>query len=61
MPDFPMVERMAMEKEMTGLYITGHPLNTYREAIKALKLVKSSELRTKDDDEEQEGIELRSG
>jgi DNA polymerase-3 subunit alpha len=59
-PDFPMVERMAMEKEMTGLYITGHPLNTYREAIEALKLVKSSELRTKDDDEEQEGIELRS-
>ena len=29
-PEFSPVERMAMEKETTGLYLTGHPMDEYR-------------------------------
>jgi DNA polymerase-3 subunit alpha len=27
-------ERMAMEKEMTGLYLSGHPMDEYRDAVR---------------------------
>ena len=30
-PEFPRRELMAMEKETTGLYLTGHPMDEYRE------------------------------
>ena len=26
---------MTMEKEVTGLYLSGHPMDTYREAARA--------------------------
>ena len=32
-------QRMAMEKEVTGLYLTGHPMDAYREAVKAMGVV----------------------
>ncbi|MBO7669589.1 MAG: DNA polymerase III subunit alpha, partial [Oscillospiraceae bacterium] len=32
--DFPPRERMAREKEMTGLYLSGHPMDEYREAVR---------------------------
>ena len=32
-PDYPMKARLAMEKEMTGVYITGHPLDDYRDIL----------------------------
>ena len=35
---------LAMEKEMTGVYITGHPLNKYRDRIGGLATVTSEEL-----------------
>ena len=35
---------LAMEKEMTGVYITGHPLNKYRNRIGGLATVTSEEL-----------------
>lgn len=30
-PEFSPQERMAMEKEITGLYLTGHPMDAYRQ------------------------------
>lgn len=32
--EFPKDELLAMEKEMTGFYVTGHPLDKYREIMK---------------------------
>ncbi len=32
--EFPKKQLLAMEKEMTGLYITGHPLDEYKESLK---------------------------
>ncbi len=31
-PEYTVVERMYMEKETTGLYLSGHPMSDYREA-----------------------------
>jgi len=36
LPEFTRQERMAMEKETTGLYLTGHPMDEYRQAAKAV-------------------------
>lgn len=44
-PEFSSFERLAMEKEMTGLYVTGHPLGAYREAIDSMPLTNSGEFR----------------
>ena len=35
LPDYPPQERMAMEKDVTGLYLSGHPMDAYRETIQA--------------------------
>ncbi len=34
-PEFPMDERMRQEREVTGLYLSGHPMDSYRTAAKA--------------------------
>ena len=34
--EFSARERMAMEKETTGLYLTGHPMDEYRDAVKKI-------------------------
>ena len=34
LPEFTAQERMAMEKETTGLYLSGHPMDQYREAAR---------------------------
>ncbi len=36
LPDYPARQRLAMEKEISGVYITGHPLDDYREALQKL-------------------------
>ena len=36
-PEFSRRELMAMEKETTGLYLTGHPMDEYRALVKQLK------------------------
>ena len=41
-PEFDRAELLAMEKEMLGLYVTGHPLNEYAEAISRLTTLDSS-------------------
>lgn len=32
--DFTHIERMAMEREVTGLYLSGHPMDNYRDRLK---------------------------
>ncbi|MBR6811883.1 MAG: DNA polymerase III subunit alpha, partial [Oscillospiraceae bacterium] len=34
-PEFPLSEKLLMEKEATGLYISGHPMDEYRQNAKA--------------------------
>ena len=36
LPDFPLRQRLALEKEISGVYITGHPLDDYRDTLKKL-------------------------
>ena len=36
-PEFSRSELMSMEKELTGLYLSGHPMDEYREQVKKLK------------------------
>ncbi len=36
LPDYPTRQRLAMEKEISGVYITGHPLDDYREILQKL-------------------------
>jgi DNA polymerase-3 subunit alpha len=38
-PEYTMREKMAMEHEVTGLYLTGHPMDEYRAVIKKIKAV----------------------
>ena len=35
LPEYTATERMFMEKETTGLYLSGHPMNDYRGAARA--------------------------
>ena len=34
-PEYALEERMRQEREVTGMYLSGHPMNAYREAAKA--------------------------
>ena len=36
LPDFPSRQKLGMEKEISGVYITGHPLDDYRETLQKL-------------------------
>lgn len=38
-PEFSSRELMTMEKETTGLYLTGHPMDDYRDAARAARAV----------------------
>lgn len=42
--EFPSKMMLAMEKEMLGLYVTGHPLQEYEEEIREQTSINSSEL-----------------
>jgi DNA polymerase-3 subunit alpha len=33
-PEYPKSELMAMEHEVSGLYLTGHPMDEYRNAAR---------------------------
>ncbi|MBO4927157.1 MAG: DNA polymerase III subunit alpha [Clostridiales bacterium] len=48
--EFPMEEKLAKEKEMVGLYISGHPLNSYTNAMALANTDSTSFLRTIDPD-----------
>ena len=38
-PEYPPQQLMSMEKEVTGLYLTGHPMDAYREAARRVGAV----------------------
>ena len=40
MPDFPLKDKLEMEKEVSGMYLTGHPLEEYLPYINSVKLTK---------------------
>lgn len=42
--EFPVNERLMMEKEMTGLYLSGHPLDEYQAELDAVASVEIAEL-----------------
>lgn len=50
--EYPEEEMLAMEKETLGLYISGHPLSQYREALNGLATVKVAEIAELPDDSE---------
>ncbi|MDE6456467.1 MAG: DNA polymerase III subunit alpha, partial [Dysosmobacter sp.] len=37
-PEFTAQERMTMEKETTGLYLSGHPMDAYRDIVQRLRV-----------------------
>ena len=43
-PDFSFDEKLAMEKEITGLYLSGHPLEPYKAMAKSLGVTPIREL-----------------
>ena len=45
-PEFSSRERMRMERETTGLYLTGHPMDEYREQAKRLGAVRIGDILT---------------
>lgn len=48
--EFPQSELLSMEKELLGLYITGHPLENYREILRALTNIQAVDLPEADPD-----------
>lgn len=50
--EYPEDELLAMEKETLGLYISGHPLSRYREALNRLTTVKTVEITDLPDNSE---------
>ena len=46
--EFPLYELLRMEKETTGLYLSGHPMSEYTSAAKQLKCAKISDLINSD-------------
>ena len=54
---------LAMEKEMLGVYITGHPLEEYRDKMSTLATVTSRELAAsaQSDEEDEEGALNEAG
>ncbi len=51
-PEYSAAERMAMEKETTGLYLSGHPMDSYRACARAAGAAPIGRIR---DDFAQEG------
>lgn len=49
--EFPVVELLSLEKETTGLYISGHPMSEYAEISKSIKATKLGELTEAQNDE----------
>ncbi len=48
--EFPLYELLSMEKETTGLYLSGHPMSEYTEMAAKLCCAKISDLNSSDSD-----------
>lgn len=46
--EFPLRDRLTMEKEMTGLYLSGHPLDEFREELEAVATIEVSDIINSD-------------
>ena len=55
--EYPRRALLSMEKEMTGVYITGHPLDEYREALSGME-VNAQFLTTLSEEHEDHGLSL---
>jgi DNA polymerase-3 subunit alpha len=47
MPEWPREDLLAAEKEVLGFYLSGHPLDEYRDLAQRLKTVSAAELATR--------------
>lgn len=47
-PEFPQDELLAMEKELLGMYVSGHPLDQYRQSLKSRISVSLAEIAETD-------------
>ena len=48
MKELPKADLMAMEKETTGIYLTGHPMDDYRQYLQGTHVVPMGELMSED-------------
>ena len=56
LPDCPAREKLNMEKDAAGVYMTGHPLDDYREVLKSLNCT-AAEI-TEQDEAGEESLEM---
>lgn len=54
--DFPFMERLNLEKEVTGMYLSGHPLGEYADLIPRLGTAKISHVALEEYDNKQADI-----
>lgn len=54
--DFPFMERLNLEKEVTGMYLSGHPLGEYADLIPRLGTAKISHVALEEYDNKQVDI-----
>ena len=52
-PELPKKELLSLEKEMLGLYVSGHPLEPYREMIENYSTISSLDFASSGEDEEE--------
>ena len=43
--EYSLNKRLQMEKEVLGVFVSGHPLDTYKPILKDLVTIESSKLR----------------
>ncbi len=55
--EYPKRALLSMEKEMTGVYVTGHPLDEYREALSGME-VNAQFLSTLSEEHEDHGLSM---
>jgi DNA polymerase-3 subunit alpha len=55
--EYPQRNLLAMEKEMLGLYISGHPLEEYKSELEASVSITTAELATDNETETQEALD----
>lgn len=53
--DFTISEKLAMEKEMAGMYLTGHPMNQYDDVAQSIKADKINRLLAEDNKSYRDG------
>ena len=56
MKELPKADLMAMEKETTGIYLTGHPMDDYRQYLKGTHVVPIGDLMSEESRYEDEQI-----